>query len=119
MRRIFLTLCCLLLLFGSAQAQGDGSLKNYSACSHGYTSCDSSLLTSQQQVQVRQSATSPSRSSASGVNGAGGAENGSYYGEPNANGVPKTVHVNGYYRSNGTYVRGHYRSAPGSNPSKK
>jgi hypothetical protein len=44
------------------------------------------------------------------------AENGSCYGDPNANGVPKTVHVNGYYRKDGTYVRGHYRSAPGTNP---
>ena len=44
------------------------------------------------------------------------AENGSYYGEPNQNGVPKTVHVNGYTRSNGTYVQGYYRSAPRTNP---
>lgn len=44
------------------------------------------------------------------------AENGSYYGQPNTNGVPKTVYVDGYYRSDGTYVRGHYRSSPGSNP---
>lgn len=44
------------------------------------------------------------------------AENGSYYGQPNTSGVPKTVRVNGYYRKDGTYVRGHYRSAPGSNP---
>jgi hypothetical protein len=44
------------------------------------------------------------------------AENGSYYGEPNQNGVPKTVLVNGYTRSDGTYVRGYYRSAPGTNP---
>lgn len=42
------------------------------------------------------------------------AENGSWYGQPNAYGVPKTVFVNGYYRRDGTYVRGHYRSAPGS-----
>lgn len=42
----------------------------------------------------------------------GVAENGSYYGESNKYGVPKTVYVNGYYRSDGTYVRGHYRSAP-------
>ena len=40
------------------------------------------------------------------------AENGSYYGEPNQYGVPKTVPVSGYYRKDGTYVRGHYRSAP-------
>jgi uncharacterized protein YunC (DUF1805 family) len=48
--------------------------------------------------------------------GAPVAENGSYYGEPNQNGVPKTVLVNGYTRSNGTYVQGYYRSAPGTNP---
>ena len=42
----------------------------------------------------------------------GVAENGSYYGELNQYGVPKTVHVGGYYRKDGTYVRGHYRSAP-------
>lgn len=48
--------------------------------------------------------------------GYGAAENGSYYGQPNVNGVPKTVAVGGYYRKDGTYVRGHYRSAPGSNP---
>ena len=44
------------------------------------------------------------------------AENGSYYGQPNVNGVPKTVAVNGYYRKDGTYVRGYYRSAQGSSP---
>ena len=44
------------------------------------------------------------------------AENGSYYGQPNVNGVPKTLAVNGYYRKDGTYVRGYYRSSPGSNP---
>jgi hypothetical protein len=42
----------------------------------------------------------------------GVAENGSYHGEPNQYGVPKTVHVRGYYRKDGTYVRGHYRSRP-------
>lgn len=44
------------------------------------------------------------------------AENGSYYGEPNDNGVPKTVFVQGYYRKDGTYVRSHFRSPPYSNP---
>jgi hypothetical protein len=38
------------------------------------------------------------------------AENGSYYGQLNSYGVRKTVKVSGYYRKNGTYVRGHYRS---------
>lgn len=40
------------------------------------------------------------------------AENGSYYGEPNEFGVPKTVPVQGYFRRDGTYVQGHYRSRP-------
>jgi len=41
------------------------------------------------------------------------AENGSYYGEiSETTERPKTVHVGGYYRKNGTYVRGHYRSRP-------
>jgi len=38
-------------------------------------------------------------------------ENGSCYGDTSvATGRPKTVEVHGYYRKNGTYVRGHYRS---------
>ena len=40
------------------------------------------------------------------------AENGSYHGEPNKVGIPKTVRVRGYYRKDGTYVQGHYRSRP-------
>lgn len=41
------------------------------------------------------------------------AENGSYYGQISTNtGRPKTVSVRGYYRKDGTYVRGHYRSQP-------
>ena len=40
------------------------------------------------------------------------AENGSCYGDTsNINGMPKTNHVNGYFRRDGTYVRGHYRSS--------
>lgn len=39
------------------------------------------------------------------------AENGSCYGDISSyNGKPKTVSVKGYYRKDGTYVRGHYRS---------
>lgn len=39
------------------------------------------------------------------------AENGSCYGDiSESTGLPKTIHVHGYYRSNGTYVRGYYRS---------
>src|SRR5262245_24032752 len=45
------------------------------------------------------------------------AENGSYYGEISpTTGRPKTVHVRGYYRNDGTYVRSHYRSAPRRRP---
>ena len=44
--------------------------------------------------------------------GLGCAENGSCYGDiSNINGMPKTESVNGYYRKDGTYVRGHYRSS--------
>jgi len=43
----------------------------------------------------------------------GVAENGSYYGEISPlTGRPKTIPVKGYYRKDGTYVRGHYRSKP-------
>jgi hypothetical protein len=45
--------------------------------------------------------------------GLGVVENGSYYGQiSEATGRPKTVHVGGYFRKDGTYVRGHYRSKP-------
>ena len=44
--------------------------------------------------------------------GPGVAENGSYFGQPNKVGIPKTVPVRGYWRKDGTYVRGHYRSRP-------
>jgi hypothetical protein len=41
------------------------------------------------------------------------AENGSCYGDISSfTGRAKTVHVSGYYRRDGTYVRGHYRSRP-------
>lgn len=41
----------------------------------------------------------------------GCAENGSCYGDISSlTGNPKTIRVDGYYRSDGTYVRGHYRS---------
>lgn len=44
------------------------------------------------------------------------AENGSCYGDTsNQTGRPKNVYVHGYYRQDGTYVRGHYRSSPSSN----
>jgi len=33
-----------------------------------------------------------------------------YYGEVNSNGSVRTNRVNGYYKSNGTYVNSYYRS---------
>jgi len=40
-------------------------------------------------------------------------ENGSCYGDISSyTGRPRTVHVSGYYRKDGTYVRSHYRSRP-------
>lgn len=40
------------------------------------------------------------------------AENGSCYGDISAvTGNPKTTQVQGYYRKDGTYVRGHFRSS--------
>jgi endonuclease YncB( thermonuclease family) len=40
------------------------------------------------------------------------AGNGSFYGQPNAEGRPKTVYVQEYYRSDGTKVRSHFRAPP-------
>jgi len=59
-------------------------------------------------LSVPQSAPARSASTYSGC-----AENGSCYGDLSTlTGRPKTVHVGGYFRSDGTYVRGHYRSKP-------
>ena len=82
--------------------------------------CNHPLLSSTESAQAeRQPGGDPPSVSAVRAPIVGGvAENGSYYGEPNANGVPKTVYVNGYYRKDGTYVRGYYRSVPNSNPPK-
>jgi hypothetical protein len=90
--------------------------QNVSACESGWGRCDESLLTPAETAQLavvhhRQTVLSTPVT-------APVAENGSYYGELNANGVPKTVSVQGYTRSDGTYVRGYYRSAPGTNPIK-
>ncbi len=50
--------------------------------------------------------------STAGISSAYGcAENGSCYGDISPlTGNPKTIQVDGYFRSDGTYVRGHYRS---------
>ena len=98
--------------------------RNFYNCRTGVTyRCDSSLLTDAQRDAVtatRQpragSLAVPSTSAvreAAKVSAPGCAENGSCYGDiSEATGRPKMVHVNGYYRRDGTYVRGHYRSRP-------
>ncbi len=89
--------------------------RNLNACKLGLYSCDRSKLSAEEVNSVPTKPTAPVPT----TSGTGAcAENGSCYGDLNANGVPKTVHVNGYYRKDGTYVRGHYRSAPGTNPPK-
>ncbi len=68
-------------------------------------------ISSPHQPYIARSNTDPSY----GVNQTSGgcAENGSCYGNISVHtGRPKTVHVDGYYRRDGTYVRGHYRSSP-------
>jgi hypothetical protein len=71
-------------------------------------------LTTEERSRISKAPQPGSSSVSTGIPGV--AENGSYYGEPNENGVPKTVYVHGYYRRDGTYVRGYYRSPPGTNP---
>ena len=95
-------------------------VRNFTACKYGYASCDRSLLSLVESAENTANSTiaAPGAGSAD-ARSSGVAENGSYYGQPNANGVPKTVHVNGYYRKDGTHVRGHYRSAPGTNPRRR
>src|SRR6267143_384246 len=111
----------------SAEAQRVAAIehnRNLKACMSGWGYCDHSLLTAPNQNSVTtpseaNSTVPPSipdstKQSAPTSVATECAENGSCYGDPNANGVRKTVHVNGYYRKDGTYVRGHYRSAPGT-----
>ena len=89
--------------------------RNFNACKFGMYGCDRSRLdAAEANAVIAQPAAAPTSPGGSSLC----AENGSCYGDPNVNGIPKTVHVNGYYRKDGTYVRGHYRSAPGTNPRK-
>ena len=79
---------------------------NFYNCNHGLSyGCDSSKLTSEQQAKI-------SKGSSERVSAPiGCAENGSCYGDISSiTGRPKTISVGGYYRRDGTYVRGHYRS---------
>jgi hypothetical protein len=87
--------------------------RNLQNCLQGLTySCDQSYLSLEDQKLVditllrKQTVSPPSA-------WPGCAENGSCYGDiSELTGRPKTVSVRGYYRRDGTYVRGHYRSTP-------
>lgn len=80
---------------------------NFYNCQNGFYGCNAAQLTSDQQQVVTNSKTAPTQPSV----GAACAENGSCYGDiSNITGQPKTTAVQGYYRKDGTYVRGHYRS---------
>ncbi len=100
--------CNKALLSGSeaeAVKQSDLSRNLYN-CKMGYIGCNQSLLSDaeKQQFQQKQNTQNTTYSGAC-------AENGSCYGDiSDVTGLPKTTHVNGYYRRDGTYVRGHYRS---------
>ena len=94
--------------------------RNYNACNSGFATCNQSLLTDVQKQEIdlrRTNSELKSNNNHTETNtGLSGnrplcAENGSCYGDiSNITGLPKTTHVNGYYRKDGTYVRGHYRS---------
>ena len=86
------------------QVEKSALSRNFYNCNHGY-SCDSSKLTNEQQAKI-------SKGSSERVSAPiGCAENGSCYGDISSiTGRPKTISVGGYYRRDGTYVRGHYRS---------
>ena len=82
-----------------------GLTGNFDECIKDSRKCDRSLLTPEQIVEVDDT----SRFSYSSLGRC--AENGSCYGDTSIlTGRAKTVSVRGYYRSDGTYVRGHYRS---------
>ena len=78
---------------------------NFEYCLKGLSEqCDRSLLTTEQIYELDNLEEAYQSQGSC-------AENGSCFGDISTyNGQPKTVRVRGYYRSDGTYVRGHYRS---------
>jgi hypothetical protein len=96
---------------------------NLDRCTSPYKfGCKQDLLTPEDRERVTSSPTASTQQTGSPLAPTVGplakavpgcAENGSCYGDISAlTGRPKTVAVSGYFRSNGTYVRGYYRSAP-------
>jgi len=87
-------------------AQSAALERNYNNCYAGYVNCDRSLLTDSQKQTIASKYANPQDPPTRTC-----AENGSCYGDISTiTGRPKTTHVQGYFRKDGTYVRGHYRS---------
>jgi hypothetical protein len=119
----FPTLCKRELLSAAEKSQGDAAERreNLKTCLSGQfpTLCKRELLNADNNAVSSASRSDPQHVSPQeavktpvpGVVGC--AENGSCYGDISpVTGRSKTVHVDGYYRKDGTYVRGYYRSAP-------
>ena len=88
-------------------AHGYALQRNVQACDAGYSSCDELLYA----ASTGKSIDKKSSPSDAPLYSPTCAENGSCYGDVSKiTGRPKTTHINGYYRKDGTYVRGHYRS---------
>ncbi|MEY3623606.1 MAG: hypothetical protein RLZZ407_1165 [Pseudomonadota bacterium] len=100
-------------LFGKAHGAGiqratDGSVIQSGYWSNGIYSRPFSTLNPSNSGVSSPATTAPNSSSLGAC-----AENGSCYGDVSTTtGRAKTVPVQGYYRKDGTYVRGHYRSKP-------
>ena len=80
--------------------------ENLKVCLRGYTPnlCNYKKLSDYELKLVKQSENNYSKNYLC-------AENGSCYGDKSLKtGKPKNTHVKGYFRKDGTYVRGHYRS---------
>src|SRR5207249_4346542 len=81
--------------------------RNLNACLYGLYGCQTGDLSASELQAL------PNHSSPTVLVPAGCAENGSCYGDiSEKTGRPKTVPVRGYFRKDGTYVRGYYRSSP-------
>ena len=122
-KSIFSLFLLLTLITSSASAQAPGQPANSWVngsnwyCNNGYqksgNQCVSIFGESTNVGTANSAATSPTPTPRYQPNPTAPlcAENGSCYGDVSPlTGNPKTVPVQGYYRRDGTYVRGHYRS---------
>ena len=92
------------------ELSGQTLTDNYWKCMNGF-SCSTELLTKEQKQAVAGLNVQPPPLPIGIVGGC--SESGSCYGEiSQETGRRKTVRVKGYYKKDGTYVRGYYRSKP-------